>query len=296
VGHRRPGGLARRYDCRVRSEQSGPNAFWLNEPEHLNVRIPLDCDQTRTFTYGFACDLDLRHYYNMNFFFNRSEESVEGGIAGISVLAEQSDVPPESGGPFPPFTSNASTTVGWPGGPTPGAGTLVYEDIEFNLRVELVDFKIYQVTALGDGAGVDLGNDGSFIDGPGGRADILGEYTLEISTLNGRPCGEEGPIFRRGDHDGSGTVDITDSLNRPGFLFLGTTPSDCLDASDFDNSGVVDITDSLNELAFLFLGAIIPPPPGIEDCGPDPREVIPAGGGLPEQADIELGCEEAFCL
>jgi hypothetical protein len=108
-------------------------------------------------------------------------------------------------------------------------------------------------------------------------------------------CQDEGIIcgvtFRRGDHDSSGSVDITDSLNRLGFLFLGTTPSDCQDASDFDNSGAVDISDSLNELTFLFLGLVTPPPPGVSDCGLDPSEVVPEGGGLPEQPVISLGCE-----
>ena len=99
-------------------------------------------------------------------------------------------------------------------------------------------------------------------------------------------------VFRRGDHDGNGAVDITDSLNRLNFLFFGTFPSTCQDASDFDNSGVVDLTDSLNELGFLFLGAVVPPLPGVSDCGPDPEEALPAGGGLPRQAAITLGCDE----
>jgi hypothetical protein len=105
-------------------------------------------------------------------------------------------------------------------------------------------------------------------------------------------CAGPTAVFRRGDHDGSGTVDITDSLNRLGFLFLGTTPSNCQDASDFDNSGAIDISDSLNELTFLFLGTVVPPPPGVTFCGPDPTEVLPGGGELPEQPVISLGCDE----
>jgi predicted DNA-binding WGR domain protein len=110
----------------------------------------------------------------------------------------------------------------------------------------------------------------------------------------------ESPFFRRGDHDGSGLVDITDSLNRLGFLFLGTTPSDCQDASDFDNSGAVDISDSLNELTFLFLGTVIPPDPGTTNCGPDPDVEIDDGDdpppngpdGLPLQPAVSLDCDE----
>ena len=104
------------------------------------------------------------------------------------------------------------------------------------------------------------------------------------------------PPFIRGDHDSSGVVDITDSLNRLGFLFLGTTPSTCQEASDFDNSGAVDISDSLNELSFLFIGNVQPPPPGAEACGPDPMEERPPGDGLPGQPNIQLGCEDSFCF
>jgi hypothetical protein len=103
------------------------------------------------------------------------------------------------------------------------------------------------------------------------------------------------PFFRRGDWDGSGLVDITDSLNRLGFLFLGTTLTNCSDAGDFDNSGAIDISDSLNELGFLFLGAVTPPLPGVDSCGQDPQEVLPPGGGLPEQPDFQLGCDCYDC-
>ena len=125
------------------------------------------------------------------------------------------------------------------------------------------------------------------------------DVVATVGKISGGPVctlGGGGPEFLRGDHDSSGAVDITDSLNRLGFLFLGTTPSDCQEASDFDNSGAVDISDSLNELTFLFLGTVEPPPPGTENCGTDPMEVLPAGGGLPEQANLQLGCEDSFCF
>jgi hypothetical protein len=113
------------------------------------------------------------------------------------------------------------------------------------------------------------------------------------SYLNARYFEDEPrAVFRRGDWDGSGVVDITDSLNRLGFLFLGLTPTECDDAGDFDNSGAIDISDSLNELTFLFLGTVTPPPPGTMLCGPDPLEVIAEGGGLPEQVVLALGCVE----
>jgi hypothetical protein len=103
------------------------------------------------------------------------------------------------------------------------------------------------------------------------------------------------PIFRRGDHDGSGLVDITDPLNLLGFLFLGQTPPICEDASDGDNSGALDISDALNVLGFLFLGSfpLNDTLPGSINCGPDPAfEVdLDGPGGFPDQPPISLGCD-----
>jgi hypothetical protein len=128
------------------------------------------------------------------------------------------------------------------------------------------------------------------------EADCLaggGAYAGDDSLCAPDSCPDGGgPVFRRGDHDGSGAVDITDALNLLSFLFLGLFNPICQDASDYDNSGALDISDGLNSLGFLFLGGNTPPPPGVNDCGPDPQEVLPPGGGLPEQPNIQLGCDE----
>jgi hypothetical protein len=101
-----------------------------------------------------------------------------------------------------------------------------------------------------------------------------------------------GITFRRGDHDGSGLADITDALNLLGFLFLGTTPPICRDASDFDNSGALDITDALILLGHLFLGSPNAlPTPGTANCGLDPTTVQPPIPPIPEQEANTLGCE-----
>jgi hypothetical protein len=115
-------------------------------------------------------------------------------------------------------------------------------------------------------------------------------------SLRYTPDGTEmGTPFRRGDHDGSGIVDITDPLNLLGFLFLGTTSPICADASDGDNSGALDISDALNLLGFLFLGSfpLNETLPGPTNCGPDPTVIVdPDGpGGFPEQPVATLGCD-----
>jgi hypothetical protein len=125
-----------------------------------------------------------------------------------------------------------------------------------------------------------------------------GTYQGDDSTCGAVNCSAQ-PLFRRGDHDGSGLVDITDPLNLLGFLFLGQTPPICEDASDYDNSALLDISDPLNALGFLFLGNNITPAPGAMNCGLDPTDAIDDGNdpppngpdGLPAQPAASLGCD-----
>ena len=135
---------------------------------------------------------------------------------------------------------------------------------------------------------------------PGG-ATVPGDVQLADMSFVQLVGGVVAPQFRRGDHDGSGAVDMTDTLNLLRFLFLGQFPPICEDASDYDNSAAIDMSDGINSLTFLFLGGNVPPPPGTTDCGPDPTEVIHDGDpgnpldlgpdGLPLQLDESLGCE-----
>lgn len=128
------------------------------------------------------------------------------------------------------------------------------------------------------------------------------EFEIDLSNNSGGDCDDRaarvvvetiiGELFRRGDHDGSGMTDITDGINFLGFLFLGSTPPICNDASDADNSGVLDLTDALIVLEHLFLGFPIHlPAPGSLECGPDPDTPQPGIPPLPPQEAISLGCE-----
>jgi DNA-binding beta-propeller fold protein YncE len=85
---------------------------------------------------------------------------------------------------------------------------------------------------------------------------------------------EEDP-FRRGDADGSGDVNITDSLKVFNYLFLGGGEPSCLDAADADDDGEVIITDGIVVLNVLFLGDGEIALPGFEDCGLDPSAEEP---------------------
>jgi hypothetical protein len=89
------------------------------------------------------------------------------------------------------------------------------------------------------------------------------------------------PIFKRGDVDGNGSLEITDAINLLGFLFLGEAGPTCSDAADTDDNGSLEITDAISSLGFQFLGEAAPPAPGPFTCGPDPT---------PDAPGAELNC------
>lgn len=89
------------------------------------------------------------------------------------------------------------------------------------------------------------------------------------------PCGGEippAPVFRRGDANGDGTLDLSDGVSILLFLFLGSEPPACGDAGDTDDSGSLDVSDAIGVFNHLFLGGEAPPAPGAETCGEDPTE------------------------
>jgi hypothetical protein len=97
--------------------------------------------------------------------------------------------------------------------------------------------------------------------------------------------GETAPTFRRGDPDGSGTIDLSDAIGVLSWLFLGGPAPGCQDAADADDDGAIDLSDPIAILGFLFLGAGAPPAPGPDACGEDPTV-----DGLPT---CEAGCGPA---
>jgi hypothetical protein len=88
------------------------------------------------------------------------------------------------------------------------------------------------------------------------------EYDLFLKT-----AGE--PVFRRGDANGDGVVDISDPLRILFVLFAGAPPFACADAADANDDGTPDIADPVFLLDALFLGAGALPLPG-PGCGIDP--------------------------
>ncbi len=77
-----------------------------------------------------------------------------------------------------------------------------------------------------------------------------------------------GPLFVRGDADGSGGVDLSDAMTILGYLFLDVESS-CPKAADTDDDGRVRIDDAIALLRYVSLGGP-PPSPPFPECGPDP--------------------------
>ncbi len=84
--------------------------------------------------------------------------------------------------------------------------------------------------------------------------------------------GDLAPVFRRGDVDGNGVLEIADAIVELQWLFLGAEPPACLDAADANDDGENNISDPITALSYLFLGARNIPAPGPETCGEDPTD------------------------
>ncbi len=79
-------------------------------------------------------------------------------------------------------------------------------------------------------------------------------------------------LFRRGDANGDGELDISDPVFSLFALFTGQGQAACPDAADADDNGKLQITDPLYTLNYLFRGGPAPPDPGPNPCGPDPSD------------------------
>ena len=76
-------------------------------------------------------------------------------------------------------------------------------------------------------------------------------------------------LFRRGDVNNAGSLDISSAINILGFLFSGGVTIACMDAADANDDGRIDLSDAISILGFLFLGGPPTPAPGPFNCGPD---------------------------
>ncbi len=86
-------------------------------------------------------------------------------------------------------------------------------------------------------------------------------------------CSEEipnDPTFRRGDLNGTLTLDVSDVVRLLLALFQPGSELPCPDAGDANDSGILEISDALTMLIRIFEGGAPLPAPGLESCGSDP--------------------------
>ena len=95
----------------------------------------------------------------------------------------------------------------------------------------------------------------------------LGASGSAAMFLRGNP--RPGSVFRRGDADADGQVQINDAVQVLSRLFLGGDALLCEDAADADDSGTLSLDDPIRLLSWLFLADDPPPAPGPTTCGPD---------------------------
>ncbi len=182
-----------------------------------------------------------------------------------------------------------------------GRGTAEPAGAEFRLLNDAVPFARQDVPALDVGATLDLDADLEV------AADLAGEVQLvemkvipatgsaEIDEANNsrtlRLMREEqmrrGYVFKRGDVNGSGMLDMADAISILSYLFAHDSLK-CQLAADVNTSGVagIDIADAIYLLAYLFVHGA-PPPAPFPECGPVLMPYDPWTAAL--------GCENSGC-
>jgi hypothetical protein len=111
------------------------------------------------------------------------------------------------------------------------------------------------------------------------QVDASGQYVIELSV--GTDASRQvatamlmveavsANAFIRGEITGEGEINITDPVRLLGWLFLGDSEPDCLDAADANDDASTDLTDAVHVLNHLFLGGR-PPVLPFPECGLDP--------------------------
>ena len=102
----------------------------------------------------------------------------------------------------------------------------------------------------------------------GGRVDVAVTLAATRVELPDAFTYEGGAIFRRGEVNGDGKVDISDAVVTLVYLFAGGQNLPCVKAADIDDGGTVNISDPIQLLGYLFLSGQPPAEPR-EQCGPD---------------------------
>jgi len=103
-----------------------------------------------------------------------------------------------------------------------------------------------------------------------GALDLVAYSRDTVLVLFGNAAAPAAELFRRGDADGDGAMELTDAIAVLDRLFLGGEALRCPDAADANDDGEIDLTDPIAILSRLFSGGDALPPPGTDRCEVDP--------------------------
>jgi hypothetical protein len=92
--------------------------------------------------------------------------------------------------------------------------------------------------------------------------------------------GEAGGLFRRGDANADGRLDIADAVFSLDYQFRGGSAPRCLKTADADDDGDIDLGDPVRTLNYIFLAGSAPMPP-FPGCGADPTTDLLACDAYP---------------
>jgi len=105
----------------------------------------------------------------------------------------------------------------------------------------------------------------------------------EIGEIQKQVLGEPlEPVFKRGDSNADGSVNIADAIFTLGFLFAASEAPVCPDSADANDDGQLNIADAIATLGNLF-GGTGPLPPPFETCGTDPSDDVLEKCEYPEE-------------
>jgi len=99
---------------------------------------------------------------------------------------------------------------------------------------------------------------------------LMGLYLTALGASSGPPP----ELFRRGDVNVDGGVNIADAIRLLNALFVPGSPQpDCYDSADVNDDGGNNVADAVYLLNALFVpGSDNPPAPGALECGVDPTD------------------------
>ena len=115
------------------------------------------------------------------------------------------------------------------------------------------------------------------------RARNAGLCRCDIVNTVPNPVAET--VFRRGDANVDGDVDVSDVVFTLEALFGTSNALVCLDSSDSNDDGFIDVSDSVATLLALFRSVPIPDP-GASSCGADPTT----------EDELDCAAYDASCL